>query len=659
MATEPTSSAFAKLLSDLAIKIENIDKKSEERDKKTTEFITGLSSDLRRQTEETMQKYTEETMASVSELQTAILTLAEERAAISPVAVTGTSPLAGSNNSNNTERLADFPLEGMAPVGRPSFMLRQRDLLPDPAARLGAIPVATGTVMVKQERVPTGMEVMHATLKGLKVGIDNQAKFFAKTDQWKNLPSFFTDYVRRLLAENEHRHGRNMTLTEHGVMKLHDDAFILIFVAYVRVHYMGTRRGFTETIVNSVPKLKAEGTDPDRPMSIEDYDKRFHAVVNKQLDTLEKIMELAYLGATLAEVKEWPGAGWGKGDMYGVNRILMDCFSPYKDNFLNQIGMENLKAMKTSEEFFAALKKANNSNANRASRLRADMAEIAPMVKLGDIVTSVDDRRRRAPNVLMTRDGPRDVRLPMTPAVSARMPYPSAGQSRSTGPDLARRTHFPADPGRYRPHTTFGRAAVMEYEEDFTEDDLNCTNPLYYDTAEEIPKQTATFPDMDVDSWVWGDQDEDESVDALDAISPNRPPYSPGVGQKTLYDPKAKPRDSSKPCFKYWQDKTSCPGNCGWDHSPAAMQQLTRDRLKQLTQSWAVPPELLKRELGSMEQNRNQPRYAQLAESAQYAPVQSNPVQSSPVQSAPVQSEPGPPRVRDSSRPIPGYTESS
>ena len=668
LSTDENLQTVARLVSDFATKLENIEKKAEEnekkaeeREKKTNEFITGLTSDLRRQTEETIQRYTEDTMASVGELQTAILSLTEERLQTIPAVGTTTSPVVkeasavvGTENPNEPDRPAVFHQ-----FARPSFMLKQRDLSPDPVAGMGAIPVATGTVMVKQERVPTEMEVMHATLKGLKVGIDNQTKFFAKTDQWKNLPAFFTDYVRRLLVENEHRHGRNAALTEHGVMKLHDDAFILIFVAYVRVHYMGTRRGFTETIVNSVPKLKAEGPNPERPMTIEDYDKRFHAVVNKQLDTLEKIMELAYLGATLAEVKEWPGAGWGKGDMYGVNRILMDCFDPYKDNFLNQIGMENLKTMKTAEEFFAALKKANNSNANRAARLRAEAAEIAPMVKLGEIVASVDDRRKRNPNVLMTRDGPRDVRLPMTPAVPARTPYPGNGFSRSSAPDLSRRSNHPAESGRYRPNTTFGRAAVMEYEEDFFEDDLNCTNPLYDEGVEEMRKQSTAFPDIDGSGWEWGDPDEDEIPDALDVINATRPPFSPGV-QRSLYDPKAKPRDSSKPCFKYWLDKSSCPGNCGWDHGPAAMQQLTRDRLKQFTNSWAVPPELLRRELSLMEQSKSVPRNAALSGTGDSGPDSGNPGSRFPSSgSSPVRSEPGPPRVRDSSQPIPGFTESS
>ena len=648
MAAEAIAPGLSKLLSDL---LENIERKAEEREKKTNEFITGLTSDLRRQTEETIQRYTEDTMASVGELQTAILSLTEERRQTIPAVGTTTSPVVkeasavvGTENPNEPDRPAVFHQ-----FARPSFMLKQRDLSPDPVAGLGAIPVATGTVMVKQERVPTGMEVMHATLKGLKVGIDNQARFFAKTDQWKNLPSFFTDHVRRLLAENEHRHGRNMTLTEHGVMKLHDDAFILIFVAYVRVHYMGTRRGFTETIVNSVPKLRAEGPDPERPMTIEDYDNRFHAVVNKQLDTLEKIVELAYLGATLAEVKEWPGAGWGKGDMYGVNRILMDCFDPYKDNFPNQIGMENLKAMKTAEEFFAALKTANNSNANRATRLRAEMAEISPMVKLDQIVCKVNEKRRTS-QIPRTREGDRPTQTPDT-SLQPATPKPGYDSGYRHSPTVSGHpTPVLPDSSRLRPNLSYARTAVIEDEENCLEDTFDSEGSPYLTGYDH--RRVAPLPQYDS---LWGDSvgytsDEDGS------LSGSEQRQRSGIHDYPRHS--SSPPDPMKPCFRQWKSG-QCPGNCGWDHSLEAMKTLTRDRVSELLTSPFTPPEYIQAAVQQRLPDNNHHRPFKLVDSILTGP--NKPVTSSgqDTPSGLIRSNTVAPRLLASSRPIPGFSPGS
>ena len=637
----PLEQLFANLTATLTAKIEENQKINEER-------FTGVASELRKTTEES-RKFADEMVTTVSEVQIAMHSLAEERAQRSPSAVTGTGL-----EDSNIEHARASPVRTIAAAGRPSFMLRHNNPVADPVSRAGAIPVATGTVMVKQEKVHPAMQIMQATLEGLKTGIEHQGRFFSEFDQWKNLGFFFSAYIRRLLAENEHRHGRNMGLTEHGILKLHDDAFIAIFVSYVRVNTMGTRSGFTETICGTVKKLKAVGPDPERPMTIEEYDRRFHAVVNKQIDTLEKVVELAYLGATLEEAKNWPSAGWGKGDMFGLVRILLGLFDPYVDNFQHQIGLENLKAMKTHGEFFAALRKVNNENANRAARLRAEMAEISPMVKLDQIVVKVNDRRR-AQQILQSRVGDRSILSPGTltqPATpgTSHPPDESSAPGRAPVHPVQSSAAGPVPP-LFRPNLSYARAAAIEDEGYSLEDTFDSDSPTDFRGYDHRRVTSLPQHDNGWDNSVGYTSDEEGSSSSAEQRFVNTRKHSRFSSS---------PPDPNKPCFRHWKSK-SCPGNCGYDHSLTGMQTYMREQLAELLDSPFTPTEYVASELQKRQPNNQRNSLSLTALSNTGSHSDSSPMpsaSSSAVQSSAVRVQP-----QNSSRPTahssPSFTRGS
>ena len=487
---------------------------------------------------------------------------------------------------------------------RETYVVAPDHMVPETGARLGTMQLTAATVIQQQERVDPAAQIKYASFPALKVGIDNQAYHLAQFSQFKPLALFVVVGVLRLLVENEHRHNRNLDMTETTILKHPDEAFIKIFAAYLRVTSMGTKEAFTETILHSVPPLKAYGPDPDRPMGIKDYDLHFHAPVNKHLLMLEKVFEYAYEGATVRETRDWPLEPYGKGDNFGQIHICCRSLDQYRANFEHYIGIEALKAMKTRLEWFKEMRKVNNETANKAAEQRADESRIREAVKLDTIVKKVQDRRA-GPKAVMTRDGPRDARLPMTPFTRPT----NAGQApfRASAPELTRHHHHnPVE--RNRPgYPTYGRQAKVEYEEDYNlmDETGDCDNPLLSGGLEEVRRQFLPFEERDEDDWNWRHFD-DNAGDALNAMYPaNRSP-TPGA-QKVLYDPKQpKPRDPLKPCFRHFEKK-DCPGNCGWDHSQAGMHKLMLERLETVLDSPFTPIELVKSEIAKREQ-RSSPR---------------------------------------------------
>ena len=218
---------------------------------------------------------------------------------------------------------------------RETFIVAPEHTIANTGPRIGVMPVAVSTVIHRQERVDPGLQIKFATLPALKVAIENQAAHLAQFHQTRPLAFFVTASLLKVLVQNEHRHGRNMDMTENTILKSRDDTFITIFTAYVRVTTMGTKEGWTITILKSVPPLKANGTNPDREMITADYDRFFHANVNVHLDTLEKVLMYAFQGATVVETESWPKEDYGKGDDYGrvqdllVSTVILCHNSPF------------------------------------------------------------------------------------------------------------------------------------------------------------------------------------------------------------------------------------------------------------------------------------------------------------------------------------------
>jgi len=345
---------------------------------------------------------------------------------------------------------------------------------------------------------------------------------------------------------------------------------------------------------------------------VEDYDEFFHARVNKHLTVLQKCLAYAYVGATLAEADTWPEPVWGKKTDFGLLNVLHRTLGKYQANFFNRLGGEEaLKKLKSTDEWFSEMRKVNNQLANDAADNRAKKSKIAAVVELDKIVSEVE-MKRNGPMVVMTKDGPRDTRLPMTPYPRSGSYDPSSRQSRPNAPDLSRRPQSMYEHNRFRSNPTQVRSAAMESEyENLLDETIDGDNPMYGDTLDELRRQAQEQEDED---WIWGNSGEDSTAN-LDAVGPYSKPAAGGgpSGPRVLFDPKSKGRDPNKPCFRQFEKK-DCPGNCGWNHSQEAMHQVMKDRVRILLESPYVPMEYLETEIAKHKRNRSMARNAALTQ---------------------------------------------
>ena len=501
-------------------------------------------------------------------------------------------------------------------------------------AMLGAMPLATGQVLATQEKVDPKMQVHYATFKALIVAIDNQATHVQQFDQYRLLAFFVTMSVLKLIVDNEHRHNRNLDMTYATILRQSDDAFIAMFTSYIRVNHMATKEGFAQTILEAVGKLQALGSDPSRPMLIADYDKFFHAPVNKHLDTLSRVLDYAKCGALVTETQYWPKEVPAVKDDYNMVQLLHTTLGNYKENFSNAIGAEILKKMVKSEEWFRTIKALNQKLSLKAAALRSNESLIKPMVKLEEIERRVDNRHR----AIVTKDGPRDPRLPMTPFTGAQKTQPAFR------PNYGR---YPVETSRGPPPNRNSKVEFEEEEINLLDDTANCDNPLLspigkHDESLDTEEQEVEHHQMEE----WYRSDPAAFLDAM--LHTQR--TGGQTGQK-LFDPKARPAASTPagPCWKHFETK-SCPGppSCRFDHSLPAMQQLAHEKVKMVVNSPFVPVELLKTEMAKRESigfKRNAPLHATTEVQEDHEGV----LQDSPSRVA---------QIRDSSRDLSYHTPS-
>ena len=459
------------------------------------------------------------------------------------------------------------------------------------------------TVLHKLEKVDPAMVISVLSLPALKVALENQAQHEAVHSQIRNLGHFFSRDIRKALVENEIRHHRNTSMTISTILKQTDKALVLMFVSLIRTKEMGTKDGFVKTIGLSIPRLKASGRDSDRDMVIRDYDRFFHGQVTKQIETAENILELAFTGATLAETMYWPKPVYGKDKDYGLLRVILKTCGKYQENFESYITMEKLKAFTSTDELFNIMRTFNDRMSAKAEQLRVDDAQIGKSTPLNDIFSEIDDIRKN-PTAILTKDGPRHANLPMTPFTAPSNSGASRFQPRTYAGD--RRQGQPIDSNRSRPYENFGRQARIKVElpeeEDLDDSLFDCVNPLLSPPPERRSQQSAQDDQFEYDS-IWGSNEVDGDVAELNAAWQPGKPTIAGPPNKSLFDPKAKKTDPSKPCFRFFEG--DCPGNCGWDHSHDAMIRLANERLTSVLKSRFIPYERLKAEVAKLE---NQPR---------------------------------------------------
>ena len=131
--------------------------------------------------------------------------------------------------------LSESPVATPAPPARvpetrrETYVVAPDHMVSETGARFGTMQLTAATVIQQQERVDPRKKINNATFPALKVGIDNQANHLAQFSQYRPLAMFVVVGILRLLVENEHRHNRNLDMTETTILKLPDEAFIPVF----------------------------------------------------------------------------------------------------------------------------------------------------------------------------------------------------------------------------------------------------------------------------------------------------------------------------------------------------------------------------------------------------------------------------------------------
>ena len=454
------------------------------------------------------------------------------------------------------------------------------------------------TVLHKQEKVDPAMVISVLSFPALKLALENQAQHEAIYAQFRSLGHFLSKDIRKALVENEARHHRNPGMTVSSILGQRDPALVIMFASLIRTREMGTKEGFVRVIGSSVPPLRASGRDPDGEMVIQDWDKRYHANVNKHVDILEKVIELAYVGATVRETMFWPKPVYGKDKDFGLLRVILKTFGRYQENFENYLTMDKLKTYTSTDELFRAVRVINDKNAAKAEQLRVDDAQIGKCTPLNDIFSEIESHRKSQTSIL-TRDGPRHANLPMTPFTGATRTGATGFQPRNFGGD--RRQNQPGEHNRNRSYENFGRNARLRVElpeyVDLDDSVSDCVNPLF-----SPPPEKRGPDDQSEYESCWGAVGEDDTAVLSAAWQPNKPTIADMP--KSLYDPKAKKTDPTKPCFRHFDGE--CPGKCGWSHDEDVMSVLGKERLASVIKSRFVSKELIKAEVAKWE---NRPKF--------------------------------------------------
>jgi hypothetical protein len=282
-------------------------------------------------------------------------------------------------------------------------------------------------------------------------------------------------------------------------------------------------------------------------------------------------------------------------------RIFHTTLGSYVKNFENCIGLETLKKIQTVPDWIAEMRRINNQLANKAETLRSDESLLAPRPKLDDIVTRVNSRRQ--PKSIMTSDGPRDSRLPSTPAYSSKPNFTDRVQSRSTAPGFVRRDQSSSAGGGYRP---FVRNSVIDHDYNLLDDTFDCPNPLL-DSRGDIRKLPLSPIEQDEDGE--RDWDQEESAGQLDVMGQQSKFQFP-TGSKTLFESKGRPTDPTRPCYKFFQDRCSDGDKCGWSHKLEDMRKLAQEKVDELFNSKFVVPEVIQSKLNQRRSNSTPNRNA-------------------------------------------------
>lgn len=248
-----------------------------------------------------------------------------------------------------------------------------------------------GAMLKVPQKVDESLIIKTLSIRAVLLMRDNHRTFTASTgDDTKKLSHFVERRLIKDVVDNEHRLGTEVSewVTYDNIYEVTDKLFMQMVARKLRPL---TADDYNSTFIAQIRHLNS--LHPAWKFGVASYDDELHGPVAKLLEHTEATYRLFEVGSTKAEAELWPKLEYGSKERPGLFRLFMKLFRTFEDNFTELVGVDNLKAMKTAEEFFRALHKVNNSQCDEAKKLKALNARSQKPRTLDDLVKEVGDKR--------------------------------------------------------------------------------------------------------------------------------------------------------------------------------------------------------------------------------------------------------------------------
>jgi hypothetical protein len=281
------------------------------------------------------------------------------------------------------------------------------------------------------------------------------------------------------------------------------------------------------------------------------------------------------------ETKDWPEQGWGSKGRPGWTQVLMCCLGEYEENFAQAITEKVLKGIATVPQFFQTLQRVVDELAGDAADLRSRGARLHRIDTTADMRRRLQERERSQPRILQrSQSTERTPQRQYAPPAEVHASRPRAPLSNSAPPSPFSPRPLDEVLGNRYPHRPIHRQASLSYADDYDLDpDDSFRSEIPPGAKEEntahVYPQSDAYPLAPPHESYDYDEDDSEEYDTLAALMSNGMQPRSSMPRSVFEAHKKKPPDKQQPCFQKFYRQ--CSGNCGYDHSEAAMNQLRAD----------------------------------------------------------------------------------
>ena len=247
----------------------------------------------------------------------------------------------------------------------------------------------TPHIVVESFKVPENEKMQSLTVRAVMGTKRIYDEYYASAqDKSRLMIDFISSKVRRELVDNELKLGtefsHNLTYENiHGI----DNRMLMIVLA--RKLRPRDHEEYQTKLFESITKFKTAKGYKDWTFGVNDYDEAMFGQVHKLLEEIVNLDEFFRLKATSDDLTLLPKLTYGKMEDQGAFWIFLQCFGDYRANFVAGIGEENLKKVKTVNEFKTLVTSFNEKFKTLALNVRQLNLQATPRVKAADTFQKV------------------------------------------------------------------------------------------------------------------------------------------------------------------------------------------------------------------------------------------------------------------------------